>query len=111
MIYDILTAADIPYHSGSSPADLPASTVAYVFDTTSLDGPDRTGRQSTAMPCVAKHQIRLELYEPQEDPNSEAALEKHLLMSGLLFTKSPREWQSNVQRYLVTYELSYTSKT
>lgn len=109
MISDIITAAGIPHRSGSSPAELPAHTCVYVFDTVKLDGPDRVP-QPSAFPCVALHTVRLEMYEPKEDDAAEAALEKQLLASGLLFTKSDREWLSAVQRYAVNYDLTYTTK-
>lgn len=109
MIYDALNAAELLYRCGSSPVELPAGTIVYVFDTLNLDGPDRVP-STEPMPAIARHQIRLEMYSPNTDPNSESALEKQLLIAGLLFTKSPREWLSNVQRYLVAYELSYTAK-
>jgi hypothetical protein len=110
MIHDILTAAALPHRDGSSPANLPAKTFVYVFDTVTLDGPDRTGNQIEAMPCIAKHQVRLEMYSPEADPASEAIFETQMLCSGLLYTKTPREWVPSVQRYLVTYNTNYTLK-
>ena len=109
MMDSIVTAAGIPHRSGSSPADLPVHTCVYIFDTIKLDGPDRVP-QSSSFPCVAFHSVHLEMYEPKEDDASEAALEKQLLLNGLLFTKSDREWLANVQRYAVNYDLTYTTK-
>lgn len=109
MINDILTAAGLSSREGSSPKALPANTVVYVFDSFSLDGADRV----PGMDCVAaiaRHQVQLEMYAPQPDPASELALEKQLLINGLYFTKSAREWVPAVQRYLTAYELTYTTK-
>lgn len=109
MMHDILAAAGLSSRDGSSPKTLPANTVVYVFDTCTLDGPDRVPGMDTA-PYIASHQVQLEMYSPQPDPESESALEKQLLINGLLFTKSAREYAFNVQRYLTTYELTYTTK-
>lgn len=109
MLNSILAAAGIPSRDGSSPAELPANTVVYVFDSVSVDGPDRVSGMNTA-PYIASHQVHLEMYSPTVDTPSESALEKQLLINGLLFTKSAREWAPSVQRYLTVYELTYTTK-
>lgn len=109
MINDVITAAGLPVRDGSSPKGLPANTVVYVFDSFSVDGPDRVpGMES--FPAIARHLAQLEMYAPQPDSASESALEKQLLINGLLFTKSAREWVPSVQRYLTAYELTYTTK-
>lgn len=109
MIRDVVAASGLLSRSGSSPADLPAKPIVYIFDTVTLDGPDRLSYDAPP-PAIARHQVRLELYAPREDDEAESALEKQLLLAGLLFTKSPREWVPAVQRYSVVYELSYTLK-
>ena len=109
MISDIIAAAGIPHRSGSSPKELPAHTVVYVFDSFSLDGADRVPDMD-CVAAIARHQVQLEMYAPQPDPATELALEKQLLINGLYFTKSAREWVPGVQRYLTEYELTYTTK-
>ena len=112
MIEDILRNTGLLYHQGSSPAHLPPETFVCWFDNILLDGPDRvllSGENS--IPCIYRHDIRLEVYEPQEDPTAEMAIESQIIAKGLSFSKYDREWLRSVQRYLVTYELSYMTKS
>lgn len=112
MIKEILTASGLQHRRGSSPKRLPDSTFVYYFDDVEMDGADRvTPSTTTGLPCIYHHDVRLEVYEPQADPAAEAALEAQIRARGLTFTKYDREWLSSVQRYLVNYELSYTTKT
>lgn len=110
MINTILTASGLLYRHGSSPARLPAGTFVYVFDDVELDTPDRVTPPAGAwLPCICHHDVRLEVYELEADPTAEAALEAQIKAHGLSFKKHDREWLQSVQRYLVNYELSYTT--
>lgn len=112
MVKQILTASGLQHRQGSSPKRLPDSTVVYYFDDVELDAPDRvTPATAAGLPCIYHHDVRLEVYEPQADPAAEAALEAQIRARGLAFTKYDREWLPSVQRYLVNYEMSYTTKT
>ena len=112
MLKQILTASGLPHQQGGSPARLPAHTVVHYFDDVEQDGPDRvTPATAAGLPCICRHDVRLEVYEPQADPAAEAALEAQIRARGLTFKKYERDWLQSVQRYLVNYELSYTTKT
>ena len=112
MIEEILRASGLQHRQGSSPARLPANTFVYYFDDVELDAPDRvTSSTAAGLPYICHHDIRLEVYELQADPAAEAALEAQIRARGLTFKKYDREWLQSVQRYLVNYELSYTTKT
>ena len=112
MVKEILTASGLQHRRGSSPKRLPDSTVVYYFDDVELDAPDRvTPSTAAGLPCICHHDVRLEVYEPQADPAAEAALEAQIRARGLTFKKYDREWLQSVQRYLVNYEISYTTKT
>ena len=107
MIDTIMTASGIPYRRGRflSP---PAETYAVCIDEQEVDGPDWVA--DPALPLIVQHSVTVELYEPEQDAASEAALETALRGRGLLWTKQDRYWLQNVQRYQVIYEFDYIEK-
>ena len=105
MIHEILTASGIPYRE-SRFLHPPAATYAVTFDDQEVDGPDSL----TGTPCIVRHDITVELYEPKPDPDAEFALESALRAWGLSYTKQARYWLQNVQRHQIIYEFSYIEK-
>lgn len=108
MIADILQAAKIPAKESRWP-DPPGVTYAIYFDEISTDAPDMVPSAS-GMPRIYTHDVTVELYEPSEDDKAEEAVEAALNAKGLVWDKQARYWLSNVQRYQVIYEFSYTDK-
>ena len=102
MINEILTAADVPFRQ-SRFIKPPAETYAIYMDDVSTDGPDGINR-------IFTHDITVEVYEPEPDDETEAAIEAALDLLGLHWTKQSRYWLREEQRYQVIYEFSYTIK-
>lgn len=107
MISSILTASGIPYRQGRF-LNPPAETYAIYFDFQEADGPDPV--ELADLPRVIYHDVTVELYEPEQDPAAEAAIEAALTARGILWTKEARYWLQNVQRYQVVYEFNYNEK-
>lgn len=108
MIEEILTASGIQYRE--SFMRLPANTCAVYFDETEIEAPDQVTPPAEGLPCIVHHDVRVELYALKADPESEKALEAAIRARGLTYKKYGREWVQAAQRYLTTYELTYTSK-
>ena len=107
MINTILTASGIPYRQGHY-FDPPATTYAIYFDAQEADGPDPVN--AAGLPLIVSHSVSVELYEPEQEPAAEAAIEAELNARGIPWTKEARYWLQNVQRYQVIYEFSYIEK-
>ena len=102
MINEILTAAGVPFRQ-SRFIKPPAGTYAIYMDDVSTDGPDGINR-------IFTHDITVEVYEPEPDDETEAAIEAALDLLGLRWTKQSRYWLREEQRYQVIYEFSYIIK-
>lgn len=110
MIKSILTASGIPYRQGRF-LHPPAKTYAVYFDQLTVDGADPVPVSASGrLPGIVLHDCTVELYEPQPDPEAEAALERELNAQGLSWTKEDRYWLQNVQRYQVIYEFNFREK-
>lgn len=107
MIDAIMTASGIPYRSARY-LDPPAETYAIYFDEQEADGPDPV--EAPNLPRVINHGVTVELYEPEQDPAAEAAIEAALTARGILWTKEARYWLQNVQRYQVVYAFNFNEK-
>ena len=105
MIENILNASGIPYRESRYP-NPPSKTYAVYFDDLDVSGPD----PFPGVPKIVTHNLTVELYEPQQDPAAEAAIEAQLNAVGLAWTKQARYWLQNAQRYQVIYEFSYKVK-
>lgn len=104
MTKDILKAAGIPFQEARYP-DPPADlTYAVYFDDVSADGADLSN-------CIFTHDITVELYEPEQDAEAEAAVEAALNARGISWTKQARYWLDSIHRYQVIYEFSYIKKS
>ena len=102
MIKSIMTGSGLPFRPNRYPIP-PAVTYAVYTDSVTTDGPD-------GKPMLFRHDITLELYEPEQDEEAEAKLEAQLLKRGLHWTKQERYWLQNAQRYQVVYEFYYIEK-
>lgn len=102
MIKELLKAAGVVAWPVRCP-DPPTGTYALYFDDVTADGPD-------GLNSIFTHDAMVELYEPKQDPDTEARLEAELDKRGLHYTKQSRYWLSSVQRYQVIYEFSYIEK-
>ena len=102
MIKTILKATGLLFWQGRCPAP-PAETYAIYFDDVTADGPDGYNR-------IFTHDIMVELYEPNHDDATEAALEAELNARGIPWTKQARYWLDSVHRYQVVYEFAYIEK-
>lgn len=107
MISEILTAAGVTHRQGRFMKP-PDETYAVYFDDISVEGADAVGRARA--PRIYHHTVRVEVYEPGPDDNTENAIEAELDAWGLSWDKQDRYWIQDVQRYQVIYEFSYTSK-
>ena len=102
MIETILKAAGLLAWQGRA-AHPPVETYAVYFDDVTADGPDGYNR-------IFTHNVTVELYEPTQDDNAEAAVEAELNARGIPWTKQARYWLDDVRRYQVIYEFSYIEK-
>lgn len=102
MVDAILTAAGLNYRRARF-LKPPAGTYGVYTDDIDTDGPD-------GMALVLAHSITLELYEPEPDDTTEAAVEAAITAAGLQWTKQDRYWLQEEQRYQVVYEFEYIEK-
>lgn len=102
MVDTILTAAALPYRESRFP-DPPASTFAVYLDNVEATGAD-------GLNLIYRHDVLVELYEPEKDDNAEAAMEAAINAQGLPWTKQARYWLKDVQRYQVVYDFTYYEK-
>ena len=105
MTENILKASGIPYRQSRYPHP-PAKTYAVYFDDQDVSGSDPL----PGAPKVVTHNVTVELYEPEQDPAAEAAIEAQLAAAGLDWTKQSRYWLQNTQRYQVIYEFNYIER-
>lgn len=111
IIENILTAAGVPHRRARFQSP-PAETYAVYFDDISADGADRVSTPPVGgLPRIYHHNVRVEVYEPKPDDQTETAIEAELDAAGVEWTKEDRYWLQEVQRYQVLYEFSYTNKT
>ena len=102
MVNSILTASGLPYKETRFP-NPPEGTYAVYLDSVSADGPD-------GMNLVLTHDVIVELYEQQPDPQAEETVEQAITAKGLHWTKQSRYWLDNVRRYQTIYEFTYHEK-
>lgn len=103
MIREILAAAGIK-ERGNRFTKPPAGTYAVWFDDIDTDGPDGMP------PCIFKHSVTIELYEPKKDEAAVTALEAALTAACLKWTRQDRLWLQTEQMYQTIYEFTYTNK-
>ena len=110
MIKEILTAAGVLHRQGRFTKP-PAETYAVYFDDVDVDSADWVVPFTRAgLPRLYHHTIRVEVYEPTPDDDTEAAIEAELDARGIPWSKEDRYWLQDVQRYQVLYEFEITTK-
>lgn len=72
------------------------------------DSYDRRGADDINL--LTEHDITIELYEYEPDPDAEKRIELQLDFLGIEYTRQPRYWISEEQLYQVIYEFSYIQK-
>lgn len=103
MLNEIITDSGIPFRETQWIGKPPAETYGVWMDDVDADGADDENLFET-------HNITAELYEPKPDPEAEKAFEAQLNARGRKWTKHPRYWLTEAQRYQVIYEFSYIEK-
>jgi hypothetical protein len=107
VINSILTAAGIQRRS-SRFLTPPAGTYAVTFDDIETDGPDPIpGTDILQPPRIYRHDVTVELYEPDMDDEAEKALEAEINARGIAWQKQDRHWLQDRQRYQVVYTFTY----
>lgn len=106
MVTDILEAAG--FIAGQTYRETrflkpPAETYAVFNDTFQERGAD-------FMAAVREHDVTVELYEYEPDPEKESALEAEFSRRAVEFTKQERIWIDSEQLYQIIYEFSYIEK-
>ena len=102
MVNDILAASGVEYRRGRF-LQPPKDTYAVYLDDVTADGPD-------GLNLLFTHSITVEVYEPEPDNDTEAAIETVLNAAGIPWTKQDRYWLQDVQRYQVIYDFTYIEK-
>ena len=102
MVDKILKPTGIPYKE-SRFLKPPKQTYAVYNDSVNQRGADNIN-------LITQHDITIELYEYEKDPESEALIETQLNTLGIEFDKQSRYWIHEEQLYQVVYEFSYTEK-
>ena len=110
MIAEILNAAKIENRQGRF-LRMPEGTHAVYFDDLEVEAVDWVPSGTAGAPKIIHHSVRVEVYEPKPDPDTEAALEAEFDARGISWTKEDRYWLQDAQRYQVLYEFEYTVKS
>ena len=108
MVNEYLQAAGFvlgkTYRHSRFPSPPTGKTYAIYSDDITLLGPDlRPG-------LVRRHNVTVEMYEPEPDDAIEAAFEGVLDVAGIEWEKQDRYWLREEQRYQTIYEFSYIEK-
>jgi hypothetical protein len=102
MVNSILQAAGVKYRKARF-FPPPAGTYAVYTDDILTDGPD-------GLNLIKTHDVVVEVFEPEPDDATEAALEAAMDAARVRWQKQDRLWIQDVQRYQVVYEFTYTTK-
>ena len=102
MVNKILEATGIPYKE-SRFLKPPKTTYAIFNDAISRRGGDNIN-------LLSQHDITIELYEYEKDPEAEKKIEDQLDANGIEYEKQPRYWLQEEQLYQVVYDFTYYQK-
>lgn len=102
MVNEILTKAGIPFKESRFLVP-PKSTYAVYNDAIERRGGDTIN-------LVSLHDVSIELYEYEPDPDKEKAIEAQFDALSIEYTKQPRYWIASEQVYQVVYDFTYHIK-
>ena len=102
MVNKILEATGIPYKE--SRFLKPPKTTYVIFN----DAISRRGGDNINL--LSQHDITIELYEYEKDPEAEKKIEDQLDANGIEYEKQPRYWLQEEQLYQVVYDFTYYHK-
>ena len=102
MVNEILTATGIPYKETRF-LKPPKTTYAVFMDSINRRGGDNQN-------LISQHDISIELYEYNKDPEAEEKLERELDARGIEYDKASRYWIEAEQLYQVVYDFTYYEK-
>lgn len=102
MVNKILEATGIPYKE-SRFLKPPKTTYAIFNDAIYRRGGDDIN-------LLSQHDITIELYEYEKDPEAEKKIEDQLDANGIEYEKQPRYWLQEEQLYQVVYDFTYYQK-
>lgn len=102
MVNEILTATGLPYKE--SRFLKPPTTTYAIFN----DSVDRRGGDNINL--LSQHDVSIELYEYDPDPDAEKAIEAQLDIRGIEYSKESRYWIQSEQLYQVVYDFNYIQK-
>lgn len=81
----------------------PATTYCIYNDTREIRGHDSAN-------AIVYHEVNIEMYEYQPDPESEEALEASFDLAAVPYIKQNRYWMNEEQLYQIIYEFNFTTK-
>ena len=102
MVNKILKATGLPYKE-SRFLTPPRTTYAVYFDNVERRGADKIN-------LLSQHDVTLELYEYEKDPEAEALIEAQFDANEISYTKQARYWIREEQLYVVVYDFTYYEK-
>lgn len=102
MVNKILDATEIPY-AETLFFKPPKTTYAVFNDTINRRGGDDIN-------LLSRHDVSIELYEYEKDPEAEKKIEDQLDAHGLEYDKQARFWIQEEQLFQVVYDFTYTQK-
>lgn len=102
MVKEILDVTGLPYKE-SRFLKPPSKTYAIYHDAINRRGGDNIN-------LLSQHDVTIELYEYEPDPESEALIEKTLDALGIEYDKQPRYWIQDQQLHQVVYDFTYHQK-
>ena len=102
MVNKILSATGIPYKETRF-LKPPKTTYAIFNDAINRRGGD-------GINLLSQHDVTIELYEYEKDPEAEKKIEDQLDANGLEYDKQARYWLQEEQLYQVVYDFTYYQK-
>ena len=102
MVNKILKATRIPYKETRF-LKPPKTTYAIYNDAINRRGGDDIN-------LLSQHDVSIELYEYEKDPEAEKKIEDQLDANGIEYEKQPRYWLQEEQLYQVVYDFTYHQK-
>ena len=102
MVNKILEVTGIPYKETRF-LKPPKTTYAIYNDSVYRRGGDNIN-------LLSQHDVSIELYEYEKDPEAEKKIEDQFDANGIEYTKQTRYWLQEEQLYQVVYDFTYHLK-